>query len=40
MLASAIVGTLLAPSFYSLVQTIKEKLKGEKIKTQPSEIPN
>jgi len=27
MLASAVVGTLLAPCFYSLVQTIKEKLR-------------
>lgn len=35
MLASAIVGTLLAPCFYSLVQTIKEKLK----KTKPTQNP-
>jgi len=36
MLASAVVGTLMAPSFYSLVQSIKEKFQGES-KSQPAE---
>jgi hydrophobe/amphiphile efflux-1 (HAE1) family protein len=40
MLASAIVGTLMAPSFYSLVQTLKEKLRGETTKPQPADFTN
>lgn len=40
MLASAIIGTLMAPSFYSLVQTIKEKLRGEATKPQPADFTN
>ncbi len=36
MLASAVVGTLLVPSFYTLVQTIREKVKK---KEEPEETP-
>lgn len=35
MLASAVVGTLLTPSFYTLVQSIKEKLKGNSSESKP-----
>ncbi len=35
MLASAVVGTLLVPSFYTLVQTIREKTKKKKVIEEP-----
>ena len=35
ILASAVVGTLLTPSFYTLVQSIKEKLKGNSSESKP-----
>lgn len=38
MLASAVVGTLLTPSFYTLVQSIKEKLKGNSSESKPQPI--
>jgi len=40
MLASAIIETLMAPSFYSLVQILKEKLRGEATKPQPADFTN
>ncbi len=40
MLASAIVGTLMAPSFYSMIQTLKEKLRGETTKPRPTDFAN
>jgi hydrophobe/amphiphile efflux-1 (HAE1) family protein len=38
MVASAVIGTLLAPSFYSLVQTLQEKFKGKILKPQPAKL--
>lgn len=38
MLASAVVGTLLTPSFYTLVQSIKEKIKGKNSEPKPQPI--
>ena len=35
ILAPAVVGTLLTPSFYTLVQSIKEKLKGNSSESKP-----
>jgi multidrug efflux pump subunit AcrB len=40
MHASAVIGTLIAPSFYSLVQILKEKLQGEATKSQPTDFTN
>ncbi len=38
MLASAVVGTLLTPSFYTLVQSIKEKLKSNSPESKPKPV--
>ncbi|HCG71948.1 MAG TPA: hypothetical protein DE038_01445 [Nitrospina sp.] len=40
IIASEIIGTLMAPSFYSLVQILKEKLRGETTKPQPFAFTN